>query len=699
MTRPRRRVATCSARSRRPRAGSRSAWSLLICVDARLVARRRPARSSVATTYTDFLIWAALGGVAGRVRRADRRLGPLDDPPRRGGLRGAHRAAARRLASCPTAGALDLRRCSRRRPTRSCAPASTWSSTAVCRPRSSATTCWSSACSCGRSSQFASYAAFGHRRPINAVVLIGLLLVANMSLTVRDQLALPRRSSRSRPVPARPLPHLRRAGRLAAPADRRPGGDLGAVPARRHGLHRRRRHRLAAADQRRVVGAAGGRLDGRRCAASSSGRRSLERFLPASRLRPLDRRRVRADTATIRASWTTDDDPLLTVEIPPDETDALVPGGRRPTTTFDWTAGSASRAARDRASRRATLLDGHRRRRASGRAAASSRSRRSRRSSPSRPRSSSPAMPLDGRPAGDRVELIGEAATSRPRARRLSDALHGHRRSSRRERRRRPDRGPAARGGHGLPGRDRRALRPDTLADGALGPRRRRRCSTEIRRRRRPHGNPYDLADDDPRRSSSDPTGSTTTPTSRDDASCDGPVDRRVLRAIKRGYCEYYASTMAVLLRELGIPTRARRGLPARRRATADRQVARSATATRTPGSRSTSRATAGSTSTRPAATVAAARAAAVRARRSRAPTPSAVGQRGAGARRPARPSPRRSATRLRRRRPTARPAPAGPLIAVGDPARASIVAAHRRRRLAARAARAGRRPTARTAR
>jgi transglutaminase-like putative cysteine protease len=38
------------------------------------------------------------------------------------------------------------------------------------------------------SSQFASYAAFGHRRPINAVVVIGVLLIANMSLTVREQL-------------------------------------------------------------------------------------------------------------------------------------------------------------------------------------------------------------------------------------------------------------------------------------------------------------------------------------------------------------------------------------------------------------------------------------------------------------------------------------------------------------------------------
>lgn len=37
-------------------------------------------------------------------------------------------------------------------------------------------------------SQFASYASFGHRRPINAVVIVGLLLLANMSLTVRSQL-------------------------------------------------------------------------------------------------------------------------------------------------------------------------------------------------------------------------------------------------------------------------------------------------------------------------------------------------------------------------------------------------------------------------------------------------------------------------------------------------------------------------------
>ena len=35
--------------------------------------------------------------------------------------------------------------------------------------------------------QFASYSVFGHRRPLNAVVVLGLLLVANMALTSRDR--------------------------------------------------------------------------------------------------------------------------------------------------------------------------------------------------------------------------------------------------------------------------------------------------------------------------------------------------------------------------------------------------------------------------------------------------------------------------------------------------------------------------------
>jgi hypothetical protein len=39
-------------------------------------------------------------------------------------------------------------------------------------------------------SMFAAYAAFGHRRPLNAIVIVGLVLLVNMSLTTRDQLVL-----------------------------------------------------------------------------------------------------------------------------------------------------------------------------------------------------------------------------------------------------------------------------------------------------------------------------------------------------------------------------------------------------------------------------------------------------------------------------------------------------------------------------
>jgi transglutaminase-like putative cysteine protease len=37
--------------------------------------------------------------------------------------------------------------------------------------------------------QFASYAVFGHRRPLSAVVIVGLVLLVNMALTAQDQLA------------------------------------------------------------------------------------------------------------------------------------------------------------------------------------------------------------------------------------------------------------------------------------------------------------------------------------------------------------------------------------------------------------------------------------------------------------------------------------------------------------------------------
>ena len=38
-------------------------------------------------------------------------------------------------------------------------------------------------------SMFATYAVFGHHRPLNAVIVLGVVLLANMAFTYNDQLA------------------------------------------------------------------------------------------------------------------------------------------------------------------------------------------------------------------------------------------------------------------------------------------------------------------------------------------------------------------------------------------------------------------------------------------------------------------------------------------------------------------------------
>ena len=99
---------------------------------------------------------------------------------------------------------------------------------------------------------FASYAVFGHRRPLNAVIVAGVVLLANMAITGRPApAAVLVVFSRGAPVPADPVARLRRAVRLDPPSDRRPGVDLVGLSPRRDGLHRRRRHRLAQCSPRR----------------------------------------------------------------------------------------------------------------------------------------------------------------------------------------------------------------------------------------------------------------------------------------------------------------------------------------------------------------------------------------------------------------------------------------------------------------
>ena len=90
-------------------------------------------------------------------------------------------------------------------------------------------------------SQFASYAVFGHHRPLSAVTVVGLLLVGNMAITINDQLLYLVLYSLGGAVPADPLARPRGAVRVGASADRRSVVDLVGLPARRNGVHRRGR--------------------------------------------------------------------------------------------------------------------------------------------------------------------------------------------------------------------------------------------------------------------------------------------------------------------------------------------------------------------------------------------------------------------------------------------------------------------------
>ena len=128
-------------------------------------------------------------------------------------------------------------------------------------------------------SMFASYATFGHRRPLNAIVIVGLVLLVNMSADVRRPARLPRPVQHRLAVPAGPLSRPRRAGRVAPSPDRRSRLHLGRLPARRDRVHRRRHRGIAAAHEHRPVGAARGELGpARRHFVELS--RSISKFLP-----------------------------------------------------------------------------------------------------------------------------------------------------------------------------------------------------------------------------------------------------------------------------------------------------------------------------------------------------------------------------------------------------------------------------------
>lgn len=402
------------------------------------------------------------------------------------------------------------------------------------------------------SSHFASYAAFGHRRPLNAAVAIGLLLLGNMLLTVRDQMLYLVIYS----VAALFL--LVRFHTFDEQSDwvRRRIGDPSAIS----GLYLRGGSIFIAMA---VVGsllltnvAASAPLRG--AWTDMSGRilevaRALEPFLPSSGSGRSIGPSFGANSR-ITGAWTTNDNPFLTIEISPEE-DEVPFLAAAVYHTFDKTgwrrsapdpiqrgpgeellANTADRVALD--GRRAVELT----------------------ITLEAPRSEvfTPTMPFSVDQAAG-VMVIGEGGYFEGIRREASDAPYTVTALV-----------PASEADGGPTGARLRAAGtdypleimalygPDTVADDALGDAS-RALLAEIRTEAGAQATPYDLA-------------ATTREILRDSSRFEYDTDVRdhdcsdisvveCFALIKRGYCEYYASTMAVLLREMGVPTRYVQGL------------------------------------------------------------------------------------------------------------------------------------------
>ena len=275
------------------------------------------------------------------------------------------------------------------------------------------------------------------------------------------------------------------------------------------------------------------------------------------------------------------------------------------------------------------------------------------------------------RPRSTRASACPTSATdgyfARARARRRARAVHGHGA--------RPGRRATTPGelneaalraaGTDYPPRSRELYLQ--VADGAIGPNAQALEDKILAERR--VDEPVSTS---PRRSSEGAPGRarTTYTHRRPDARLRRPVDGRVLRPFKQGFCQYYATTMAILLRDLDIPARIVEGfLPGHARprpaSEHDPQQQRPRLGRGLlPGLRL------GHVRPDRRRTCRPARAAAVRQRRSRAPAAPSSGS--------ARPAPRSASA-------TCRPGDPGGVGAAGEHGRAARRAAHRRRRAAAR--------------
>jgi transglutaminase-like putative cysteine protease len=409
------------------------------------------------------------------------------------------------------------------------------------------------------SAQFASYATFGHRRPLNAVFVIGLLLLANMWLTFRDQ--LPQLVLFS----VASLFLLVRFHTFDEQSDwlRRRIGDPSAIS----GLYLRGGTVFISAA---VIGsllltnfASSAPLRAAWTDVGSSvvdWTRTIQRFLPTSQ----SGRSIGpsfGQTAIISGAWITNNDPFLTMEISTTETEApyLAAYTYR---TFDRTGWQRDVPTLNLRAAGEDLLGG----------TADELIPQGRRELKATitlvsPRRTvfTPTMPLSvDQETG--VMLIGEGGYFEGLERPSSDSAYTVTALVPASE---ADGGPTeARlrlAGTDYPEEVMRLYGPDTVADDVLGEASRALLS-EIRTRAGPRATPYDLVKmtrdilKDSTRFEYDPNVQDRLP------ECTDMSIVECFARIKSGYCEYYATTMAILVREMEIPTRLVEGfLPGRR--------------------------------------------------------------------------------------------------------------------------------------
>jgi transglutaminase-like putative cysteine protease len=399
------------------------------------------------------------------------------------------------------------------------------------------------------SSQFASYAAFGHRRPLNAVIVIGLLLLANMSLTENDQLLYLVLFSVSA------LFLLVRFHTFDEQADwlRRRIGDPSAIS----GLYLRGGTVF-------IVSAVMGSLLLTNVAASAplagawtdvgssllEWSRAIERFLPSGGSgRPLGP--SFGTDAVTRGVWITDNSPFLTIGISAAEEEVpyLATVVYNNYARTGWTRPGSAPAPRQAGD---VLLAG-----TADAVPPEGRRELTVTITPlsTRPEVFTPVMPLSvDTPTG--VMLIGDGGYFEGLVRQASKAPYTVTALvPASERNGGPTEAKLRATGLDYPAEILALYGPDTVAADTLGDAS-RALLADIRTAAGPQATPYDLtaATLD---ILTDTTRFTYDPDVRDEfAACNEVSTVECFARIKRGYCEYYASTMAVLLRELGVPTR-----------------------------------------------------------------------------------------------------------------------------------------------